>query len=63
MFGNWFKTSLLMAAIVALFGVVGALLGGAQGMLIALMLGGAMANGPTPSLGWRSWSSHPSRRC
>jgi hypothetical protein len=24
MFSNWFKTSLLMAAIVALFGVVGA---------------------------------------
>jgi len=42
MFGNWLKTSLLMAAIVALFGTVGALLGGAQGMLIALLLGGAM---------------------
>jgi len=42
MFGNWVKTSLLMAAIVALFGTVGALLGGAQGMLIALVLGGAM---------------------
>ena len=42
MFGNWIKTSLLMAAIVALFGVIGAALGGAQGMLIALALGGAM---------------------
>lgn len=42
MFGNWLKTSLLMAAIVALFGTVGAMLGGAQGMLIALVLGGAM---------------------
>jgi heat shock protein HtpX len=42
MFGNWLKTSLLMAAIVALFGTVGALLGGAQGMLLALVLGGAM---------------------
>lgn len=42
MFGNWFKTSLLMAAIVALFGIVGAALGGAQGMLVALVLGGAM---------------------
>ncbi len=39
MFGNWFKTSLLMAAIMALFGMVGALLGGAQGMLLALALG------------------------
>jgi heat shock protein HtpX len=42
MFGNWLKTSLLMAAIVALFGTVGAVLGGAQGMLLALLLGGAM---------------------
>jgi heat shock protein HtpX len=42
MFGNWFKTSLLMAAIVALFGAVGAALGGAQGMLVALVLGGAI---------------------
>ena len=42
MFGNWLKTSLLMAAIVALFGVVGSALGGAQGMVIALLLGGAM---------------------
>ncbi len=32
MLGNWFKTGLLMAAIVALFGSVGALLGGGQGM-------------------------------
>jgi heat shock protein HtpX len=31
-----------MAAIVALFGVVGAALGGAQGMLLALLVGGAM---------------------
>jgi heat shock protein HtpX len=42
MIGNWFKTSLLMAAIVALFGVVGAAIGGAEGMLIALVFGGAM---------------------
>ena len=39
---NWFKTALLMAAIVALFGMVGAMIGGAQGMLMALVLGGAM---------------------
>lgn len=39
---NWFKTALLMAGIMALFGAVGASLGGAQGMLIALVLGGAM---------------------
>ena len=38
MLGNWFKTGLLMAAIVALFGTVGALLGGGQGMLLALAL-------------------------
>ena len=42
MFGNWFKTTLLMAAVVALFGIVGATLGGAEGMLIALLLGGGM---------------------
>ncbi len=39
MMGNWFKTGLLMAAIVALFGSVGALLGGGQGMVLALALG------------------------
>ncbi|MDR0633640.1 MAG: zinc metalloprotease HtpX [Azoarcus sp.] len=42
MFGNWLKTSILMAGIVALFGVVGGALGGQQGMLIALVFGGAM---------------------
>ena len=39
MLGNWFKTGLLMAAIMALFGMVGAVLGGGQGMLLALMFG------------------------
>lgn len=42
MFGNWLKTSILMAGIVALFGVVGAAIGGQQGMLLALLFGGAM---------------------
>ncbi len=42
MFGNWLKTSLLMAAIMALFGAVGMLLGGASGMAIALLLGAVM---------------------
>jgi heat shock protein HtpX len=42
MFGNWLKTSILMAGIVVLFGMVGAALGGASGMLIALLLAGAM---------------------
>ncbi|TMG85784.1 MAG: zinc metalloprotease HtpX [Betaproteobacteria bacterium] len=37
--GNWLKTGVLMAAIVALFGAVGALLGGGEGMLLALALG------------------------
>jgi heat shock protein HtpX len=37
--GNWFKTGLLMAAIMALFGVVGGMLGGGQGMLFALLIG------------------------
>ncbi|MDR1462917.1 MAG: zinc metalloprotease HtpX [Azoarcus sp.] len=42
MYGNWLKTSILMAGIVALFGVVGGAIGGQQGMLIALLLGGGM---------------------
>ncbi|HSG92958.1 MAG TPA: M48 family metalloprotease, partial [Methylotenera sp.] len=42
MLGNWLKTTILMAAIVTLFGVVGAALGGAGGMLIALMFAAAM---------------------
>ncbi|QDX82141.1 protease HtpX [Denitratisoma sp. DHT3] len=39
---NWFKTALLMAAITALFGVIGAMIGGQGGMLLALLLGGGM---------------------
>lgn len=50
MLSNWLKTTLLMAAIMALFGAVGMLLGGAQGMLLALLLGGAMNV-------WAYWNS------
>ncbi|MCX7946409.1 MAG: zinc metalloprotease HtpX [Hydrogenophilus sp.] len=39
MVGNWLKTTLLMAAIVALFGVVGSAIGGQEGMLLALGFG------------------------
>ena len=39
---NWFKTAVLMAAITALFGVIGAMIGGKGGMLLALLLGGGM---------------------
>ncbi len=42
MFGNWLKTSILMAGIMALFAMIGAYVGGASGMLMALLLGGAM---------------------
>jgi heat shock protein HtpX len=35
-FGNWIKTALLMAGIVALFGLIGMALGGATGMLLGL---------------------------
>ncbi len=42
MIGNWLKTTILLAGILALFGSVGGALGGAQGMLIALAIGGAM---------------------
>ena len=37
MFGNWLKTSILMAAIMALFGIIGGYVGGSQGMLMALL--------------------------
>jgi heat shock protein HtpX len=50
MLNNWLKTTLLMASIVALFGVVGMLLGGATGMLIALLVGGGMNL-------WAYWNS------
>ena len=42
MLGNWLKTSILMAGIIALFGAIGLMLGGKQGMLLALVFGGAM---------------------
>ena len=42
MLGHWFKTSILMAGIVVLFGMVGAALGGGQGMLIALLFAAGM---------------------
>jgi len=41
MLGNWFKTSILMAGIMALFAVIGAYIGGSSGMLLALLFGGA----------------------
>lgn len=39
---NWVKTAILMAAIMALFGIVGGMIGGKSGMLMALVFGGAM---------------------
>ena len=42
MLGNWLKTSILMAAIMALFGLIGGYVGGASGMMMALLFGGAM---------------------
>ncbi|MDR2030814.1 MAG: zinc metalloprotease HtpX [Azoarcus sp.] len=42
MFGNWLKTSILMAGIIVLFGVVGNAIGGREGMLAALVVGGCM---------------------
>ena len=42
MIGNWLKTSILMAGIMALFGAMGMLLGGKSGMLLALLFGGGM---------------------
>ena len=42
MLGNWLKTTVLMAGIVALFGIVGAALGGMGGMMIALLIAAGM---------------------
>ena len=42
MLGNWLKTSILMAGIMALFGAIGSLIGGASGMIMALLFGGAL---------------------
>ena len=39
---NWFKTTILFAAIMALFVTIGGLIGGREGMLMALLLGGGM---------------------
>jgi len=40
--GNWFKTTILFAAILALFMMIGGLIGGREGMMMALLLGGGM---------------------
>ena len=39
---NWVKTAMLMAAIMALFGIVGGMIGGRSGMMLALIFGGTM---------------------
>lgn len=39
---NWMKTAVLMAGIMALFGLIGSYFGGKSGMLLALVFGGAM---------------------
>ena len=40
--GNWFKTTVLFAAILALFMTIGGLIGGREGMMMALLFGGGM---------------------
>lgn len=42
MLGNWIKTSILMAGIMALFGAIGGYVGGSSGMFLALLFGGVM---------------------
>ena len=39
---NWLKTTVLMAAIMALFALIGGMIGGKAGMLLALLFGGGM---------------------
>jgi heat shock protein HtpX len=50
MVGNWMKTGILFAGIIALFGMIGAYIGGATGMMFALVMGGAMNI-------WSYWNS------
>ncbi len=50
MLTNWLKTTILMAAIVALFGVIGAMIGGIAGLLREIFHPAA----PRPS-----FSKHP----
>ena len=50
MLGNWLKTTILMAAIAALFGTIGLMLGGLTGMLLALVFAAAMNV-------WAYWNS------
>ncbi|MCG8995945.1 zinc metalloprotease HtpX [Laribacter hongkongensis] len=50
MTNNWIKTTILMAGILALFGIVGGAIGGKGGMLIALLLGGGLNL-------WAYWNS------
>ena len=42
MLGNWIKTFVLMAGITALFGAVGAAMGGGTGLMLALVFAGGM---------------------
>jgi len=42
MLGNWLKTSILMAGIMALFGIIGGYIGGSSGMVMALVFAGGM---------------------
>jgi heat shock protein HtpX len=42
MLGNWLKTSILMAGITALFGIIGGYIGGSSGMVMALVFAGGM---------------------
>ena len=39
---NWFKTMVLMAGMMCLFGILGFSMGGTDGMVMALVMGGAM---------------------
>ncbi|MGL4604844.1 MAG: M48 family metalloprotease, partial [Iodobacter sp.] len=47
---NWLKTTILMAGIIALFAMIGGMIGGKSGMLLALLLGGGMNV-------WAYWNS------
>ncbi|STQ89071.1 zinc metalloprotease HtpX [Iodobacter fluviatilis] len=59
---NWLKTSILMAGIIALFAMIGAMLGGKSGMLLALLFGGGMnvwAYWNSDKMVLRMYNAHP----
>ncbi|QBC43011.1 zinc metalloprotease HtpX [Iodobacter fluviatilis] len=59
---NWLKTTILMAGIIALFAMIGGIIGGKSGMLLALLFGGGMnvwAYWNSDKMVLRMYNAHP----